>query len=409
MIALPELLDPPDAWRAFALAHVTDTSVRRAVLAAMHSALEPVRTDVLSALLTHARGKARLDVAARIAVLSPGHPPAGALVYALVGESLRSSGGSRDACLDALAAAHEEDRPGIALALAMAASLPGVRERDDRQRAAWEGYVTRTPGNPLGDVTPESAARAWRASEPSPAALDHALLLASAGAPRATVEHLRAFALRVIQRRERATPPAARLLGWLARACERPDAAPASVRHAAWFATAVDALARTARASVGMFPALRHARELLAGDRFDRALAMAIVRLAVSDAQRARGGTDTALGDALADTLQGLLEAVVRVPGTDTAPRDLVAMILGRERNDGLRRDPGWLGDVLRAHVLETALVHAALGARVVALDDLERNGVPAVVLPWLRDVAASDPDPVTRQHARQLARGERL
>jgi hypothetical protein len=49
------------------------------------------------------------------------------------------------------------------------------------------------------------------------------------------------------------------------------------------------------------------------------------------------------------------------------------------------------------------------LAARSVALDDLERHGVPASVVPLLRDIAASDLDPVTRQHARQLARGEHL
>ncbi len=405
MTVLPAPLDPPEVWRAFALAHVTDAITRRAVLAAMREAPEPVRTEVLAAMLTHARGKARLDVASRIATLAPANPPVGPLVYALVGESLGSSGATRDACLDALVAAHADEQPGIALALAMAARVPGVRERDDRQRAAWEGFVARVPGDPLGGVAPDRAARAWRDDEPAPGAFDHALLLDTAGAPRATVDHLRAFAQHVIRRRARATPPAARLLAWLARACARPDAAPASVRHPAWFATAVDALARTAHDAVGPTAALRHGADLLAGDRFDRALCLAIVRFAVLDARRGPGGAATALGD----TLPALLESIVRSPGADAVPRELLALLLGRDGDGGLLGVARWLGDALRARVLETALAHAALDARVTALDDLERHGVPVSVLPWLRDLAASDPDPVTRQHARQLARGERV
>ncbi|MEI8256003.1 MAG: hypothetical protein WCJ30_10065 [Deltaproteobacteria bacterium] len=402
---IPATLDSPEAWRAFALAHVADTSTRRAVLAAMHAAPESARTEVLAAMLTHARGKARLDVAARIATLARAHPPSGPLVYALVGESLGSSGATREPCLEALAGAHADEQPGIALALAMAASMRGIRERDDRQRAAWDGFVARVPGDPLDGVAPDRAARAWRDDEPAPVALDHALLLTTAGAPRATVEHLRAFALHVVTRRGRATPPAARLLAWLARACTRPDAAPASVRHPAWFATAVDALACTAHTAVGASAALRHAADLLAGDRFDRALALAVVRQAVIDARRAPGESARALGD----TLGALLEAVVRAPGGDTVPRDLLAVLLGRDRDGGLLGVARWLGDPLRARVLETALAHPALGARVVALDDLERLGVPPGVLHSLRDIAASDPDPITRQHARQLARGEHL
>jgi hypothetical protein len=209
----------------------------------------------------------------------------------------------------------------------------------------------------------------------------------------------------VIARRGAATPSAARLLAWLARACTRSDAAPASVRHAAWFATALDALARTAHTNASADAALAHAIACFAGDRFDRELAHGIVRLLVLDARRAPGEAATALGDALAP----LLDALVSMSPGDDVARDTVALLLGRDRDGSLLGSARWLSDELRSRVLDTALTQPSLGARTLALDELERHGLPASALPALREIAASDPDPVTRQHARQLARGERL
>lgn len=402
---LPSANDAPDTWRTFALAHVTDALTRRAVLAAMHTAPDAVRTDVLASLLPHARGQARLDVAARIAALAPTHPPTGALVYALVGEALASSGATRTPCIEALRAARADEIPGIALALAASAEVPGLRERNERERAAWALFRADLSLDPFERTDPADALHTWRRGEPAPAALDHALLLATAGAPRATAEHLRSLAVHVITRRDRATPPAARLLAWLARACTRPDAAPASMRHPAWFPTAVDALARTTHSEAGTLVALRHAAARLAGDRVDRALALAIVRRAILDARRAPGEASAALTDALAP----LIESLAASPDGDDVSRDLIALLLGRDRDGSLLGAARWLSEDLRARVLETALAHPLLAARTVALDDLERHGVPASVVPLLRDIATSDLDPVTRQHARQLARGEHL
>ena len=126
---------------------------------------------------------------------------------------------------------------------------------------------------------------------------------------------------------------------------------------------------------------------------------------AMLEARRTPGDASAALGDALGS----LLEALIAAAPTDRVPRDLLSLLLGRDRDGSLLGAARWLSEDPRARVLETALTHRALDALGIALDDLERQGVPAAVIPLLREIAASDPDPITRQHARQLARGERL
>jgi hypothetical protein len=195
------------------------------------------------------------------------------------------------------------------------------------------------------------------------------------------------------------------LLAWLARASSDSDRAPASVRDSGWFTTAVDALARTSFTIASPEHALRNAAERLAGDGFDRALAQAIVALAIVEARRAHGPTATAL----ADSLHVLLAALVAAPSRDSTARELIAALLGREPTGAYLGSGRWLSDDLRSRVVETALVHGDLRARDLALTDLERNGVLPALTSLLRAIASSDPDPIIRQHARQLARGERL
>jgi hypothetical protein len=408
-IALPSLEAGLDAWRTFAVTHAADARTRRAVLASIDSMRDDDATDLLAALIPHTRGQGRLDVVERVARGAKERPPHGALVYVLVGELLASSGATRPGCIEALLGARDDEREAALLAVALAARIPGIRERSDRERSAWSALSQRASSDPLDGADPSDVMHACRRGGEGlgdvARVLDHALVLCTAGAPRATVTHLRTLAQHVIAARGTASPAAARTLAWLARASTRAESAPASVREAGWFATAVDALARTAIDVASFAPALRYAAESLGGDALDRAVAHAIVARVIVDARRASGPAATAI----ADTLESLLAALAATPHTVPSPRALAMHLLGRDANGSYVGVGRWLTDDLRARILETLLVHADLGARDLALADLERNGDIAALAPILRDIAASDADPVVRQHARQLARGERL
>lgn len=402
-------LPPDDAsvetWRSFAITHAADARLRRAILAAAERAGHETRREILTTLVVRARGQARVDVIERCAKIAASDPPRESLVYALVGELLASSGATRDACVHALGRASDDERHGIALALALTARAPGFRETNERTVAAWDAWhAAHSAVDPLSSLDAREWLHACRVDATKlPVHTDHALLLATAGGSRGTVAHLRALVQHLIATRGSCSPSAARLLAWLARQCTRADAAPASVRHPEWFALAVDALARTATHEAPPSAALSHAIDSFAGDALDRALAFEIVRRLVVDARRAHGEAASALGDGLASVLR----AVCAQP--DDIAREVHAMLLGRDRDGSLVGSGRWLSDDLRTLVLESALVHEALGARAIALGDIERNGLPAALMPLLRTVASSDTDPVVRQHARQLVRGERV
>jgi hypothetical protein len=112
---------------------------------------------------------------------------------------------------------------------------------------------------------------------------------------------------------------------------------------------------------------------------------------------------------ALRSTLEKFVESLAAVTVSDPAWRELLALLLGRAPEGRRAGGAPWLTDELRVRLHTVALSHAPLDARRLALTELETRGVPLALVPLLREIARTDPDPITRQHAKQLARGERM
>lgn len=402
---LPHPDDPPSVWRRFAVTVAPDPAARAALLDALAAQPEATLEAVLPALATRARGRARAEVLEAIAALAPRRPLAPGTVYVLTGELLGSSGATRGPCVRALRTTAPEVQRAVALALSLAVRVPAARGGGERARDGLAVWVQAGGDDPLRGADPAARWRAWLDGGDDEPALDHALLLATAGAPRGAVDQLRAVAAHVIERRGAAGAGAAALLAWLARECTGADDLPASVCHAAWLPVAARALALTALHAAGPAAALSHVAGTLTEGPLERALAAAVLRACVLDARRGPGEAASALGEAVG----ALTEALAAVQVSDPAWRVIVGLLLGRDRDGALLGAGRWLTEDLRARVHAVALTNPVLGARRLSLADLEAQGVPAAVVPLLREIARTDPDPITRQHAKQLARGERL
>jgi hypothetical protein len=185
-------------------------------------------------------------------------------------------------------------------------------------------------------------------------------------------------------------------------------------------------VATSALSTVSATEALTHLAES-AGDAgaFDREVLEHVLRACAREALRRRAdergaswvllaasaderaSEQRALDAAVERVCEGLARASVR---SDT----MVRVLLGREGDAGRASaafavtEP-WLSPAMRVRALGVALANERLEARAIALGELEARGVVAGVLALLREVARTDADPITRQHARQLARGTTL
>lgn len=404
-LALPHPEDPPTVWRRFAVAMVPDARARKTLLPVLLAQPDEVLAAALPALLCRARGRARVELVCSLAEAAPRRPPAPSTVYALVGELLGSSGETRAPCVAALRCAPEPDRRAVSLALSASARVYAVRNGGEREAAALSEWRRAGGEDPLEQAEGTSLWRAWLDAREVPEGLDHALILASAGAPRAVVEQLRRMAGHLIEAGGGASHGAASLLAWLAAECTSADDLPASARNPAWRITAARALALTALRDAGPSSTLRHIAGTLEAGPLERAIALEVLRACVLAARRGPGDA----ADALSEELPRLTDALAAARVPDPSYAAIVSVLLGRDPAGGVLGAGRWLTEDLRARVHVVALCNAALDARRIALADLEAHGVPPSVLSALREVAREDPDPVTRQHARQLARGQHL
>jgi hypothetical protein len=116
-----------------------------------------------------------------------------------------------------LSAPYALDRDALSLAFSLSARVQSARGAGPRERAALARWVSRGGDDPLEGADAAAMWQAWIKGRERPEMLDYALLLSTAGARRAELEHLRSVTEHVILTlRGRAAPETGALWRWLA-------------------------------------------------------------------------------------------------------------------------------------------------------------------------------------------------
>lgn len=424
---LPHPSDPPTVWRTIAAQFASDTKAREALMAAADAGSDAIAHAVWPALIARTKGAAHASIVRAIAARASERRAGPGVLWALTSVALGPRDELRSVATDALVRpAFAADRDGLSLAFSLSARIGAARGATPRERSALDAWIRSGGEDPLAGADGASTWRAWMQGRERPSALDYALVLACAGARRAELEHLRSMAEHVIVTLNAGTSPeCAALWRWLATGgcdgMQDDGAGRSSWSESGPRIVALGALS-TMRASAALAHLAPHAAD---GTSFDRAVLTHVLRQCALEAQKAQEETHGASALSWAVLAATAHERAAQQRSLDTAierlcdalgrsPRqslELVRILLGREEEQYpskhvLVRKP-WLSPAMRVRVLAVALTNEALGTRSIALTDLALNGVPPGVLGILHEIAKSDPDAITRQQARQLARCE--
>jgi hypothetical protein len=421
--AVPHEEDGPEAWRAVAVRHAHDEAARDALLSAADAGPDSVAHAVWPALLARTRGRAHAQLVERIAARAASRRAGVGVLWALCAVALGPQDALRRTALSALRApAFQSDHAALSWALSLSARVVAARGAGPRERSALAGWIALGGRDALDGLDPAEAWRRWISGRERPEGIEYALMLAAAGARRAELEHLRAVAEHVITLSGTASPQTGALWRWLATG-GADGAADEGAGRSSWRSAGPRVVALSALSLVRASDALAHLAFHAGGHGgFDRAVLEHVLRVCARDALRDRADEASLPWTVLASRVEersrsraALDAAVERVcdglERSEHPARDLLRVLLGHEEPEatGGAREGAivapWLSPALRVRVLCAALANDALDARGLALRDLESRGAPAAVRLLLRDVARSDPDPITRQRARQLAR----
>jgi hypothetical protein len=421
--ALPHPSDAPSVWRAVAAQHAGDAEARGVLLDAADKSSDAIAHAVWPALVARCRGHAHRATVERIAQRAQGRRVGPGIVWALASVLLGPSDALRAVAASALSSpTYARDRTGLALALSLSARVARARGATARERAALEAWTRAGGEDPMAGRDADACWRAWIEGRERPEALDYALVLAAAGARRAELEHLRALAEHVVQLFGHACVETGALWRWLATGgsdgAEDDGAGRSSWRESGPRVVALSALAavRPATALVRLAPSAAE------GATFDRAVLTHVLRACATEARRRAEDERVLSWTALAARADERLEWQASIDravelvcesldrSTERA-EPIVRLLLGRESpgSAGIRGSSAsepWLSPAMRVRVLGVALANPALGARSIALGEMAERGVVPALAALLSEVARSDPDAITRQQARQLARG---
>ena len=426
--ALPHISDPPEVWRRITVLYARDSAAREQLLRVAQSSMT-VAQSVWPALLSVLRAKALSDTAARVcqeaSVATESSP---GVVYALLGLLLGPVDGLRAEASRALRSpTYTAEQAGISLAISLSAHTD-VRGPTARERAALEQWKLAGGTDPLAGREGAEVWTQWISGRERPKGLDYALVLATAGASRAALEQLRSVAEHLCTLWGEASMEVGMLWRWLALGGADGEANTSSGRTT-WDSSGARVVALSATSVLGVVAALSHASATLdEGLDFDRAVLEQLLRGCAREVHKREIEQAESVWWAQAEQLKER-EAFVRsveqavfvlcatLQKSSTNSAHLLRVLLANEQIVGsatssskvVAVESEWLSASARLRVLSVALENGALGGRGIALSEMERRGVPSAVLSALKDVARSDPDAITRQHARQLARGEHL
>jgi hypothetical protein len=419
--ALPHPSDAPTVWRAVAAQFASDAKAREALLVAADAGSDAIAHAVWPALIARTKGAAHVATVAHVAARARDRRAGPGVLWALASVALGPKDELRKVAAEALIRpVFSRDREALSLAFSLSARVAAARGATARERAALQAWLGAGGEDPLADRDAATTWRAWIEGRERPAALDYALVIACAGARRAELEHLRAVAEHVIVALfATASGECAALWRWLATGgsdgAEDDGAGRSSWSESGPRVVALGALS-TVRASVALAHLAPHAE---AASSFDRAVLAQVLRACAAEALRAQLEAQSsswtllaAKADERAEWQRAMDAAVERVcealSRSKLDGRALVRILLGRESDERAKSavNARWLSPAMRVRALGVALANEALGARTIALGELADNGVVAGVLGLLREIAKSDADAITRQQARQLARG---
>ncbi len=419
--ALPHPSDAPTVWRAVAAQFASDAKAREALLVAADAGSDAIAHAVWPALIARTKGAAHVATVAHVAARARDRRAGPGVLWALASVALGPKDELRKVAAEALIRpVFSRDREALSLAFSLSARVASARGATARERAALQAWLGAGGEDPLADRDAATTWRAWIEGRERPAALDYALVIACAGARRAELEHLRAVAEHVIVALfATASGECAALWRWLATGgsdgAEDDGAGRSSWSESGPRVVALGALS-TVRASVALAHLAPHAE---AASSFDRAVLAQVLRACAAEALRAQVEAQSsswmllaAKADERAERQRAMDSAVERVcealSRSKLDGRALVRILLGRESDERAKSavNERWLSPAMRVRALGVALANEALGARTIALGELADNGVVAGVLGLLREIAKSDADAITRQQARQLARG---
>jgi hypothetical protein len=419
--ALPHPSDAPTVWRAVAAQFASDAKAREALLVAADAASDAIAHAVWPALIARTKGAAHVATVSHVAARARDRRAGPGVLWALASVALGPKDELRKVAAEALIRpVFSRDREALSLAFSLSARVASARGATARERAALQAWLGAGGEDPLADRDAATTWRAWIEGRERPAALDYALVIACAGARRAELEHLRAVAEHVIVALfATASGECAALWRWLATGgsdgAEDDGAGRSSWSESGPRVVALGALS-TVRASVALAHLAPHAE---AASSFDRAVLAQVLRACAAEALRAQVEAQSsswmllaAKADERAERQRAMDSAVERVcealSRSKLDGRVLVQILLGRESDERAKSavNERWLSPAMRVRALGVALANEALGARTIALGELANNGVVAGVLGLLREIAKSDADAITRQQARQLARG---
>jgi hypothetical protein len=419
--ALPHPSDAPTVWRAVAAQFASDAKAREALLVAADAASDAIAHAVWPALIARTKGAAHVATVSHVAARARDRRAGPGVLWALASVALGPKDELRKVAAEALIRpVFSRDREALSLAFSLSARVASARGATARERAALQAWLGAGGEDPLADRDAATTWRAWIEGRERPAALDYALVIACAGARRAELEHLRAVAEHVIVALfATASGECAALWRWLATGgsdgAEDDGAGRSSWSESGPRVVALGALS-TVRASVALAHLAPHAE---AASSFDRAVLAQVLRACAAEALRAQVEAQSsswmllaAKADERAERQRAMDSAVERVcealSRSKLDGRVLVRILLGRESDERAKSavNERWLSPAMRVRALGVALANEALGARTIALGELADNGVVAGVLGLLREIAKSDADAITRQQARQLARG---
>ncbi|MDP3275631.1 MAG: hypothetical protein Q8Q09_10580 [Deltaproteobacteria bacterium] len=431
--ALPHPSDLPEVWRSVAVTSASNAPRRQALLHASDSASDAIADCVWSALVVSARGHAQREVLAEVSARAMGRRPGLGTVYALMGALLGPNDDLRGPSARTLVERpYRDEHSAIALALALSAHVRAARGASAREKAAYRAWCDAGGADARALCEPDSQWQRWLSGRECPEGLDHALVLATAGAKRAELEHLRAVAEHLISLWGRASAFTGALWRWLALG-GADGLADDGAGRTTWRASSARVVSIAAASALGVLAATEHAvaqwdasafalgdaSAFTLGDAsagaLDHAVLLQLLRLlahetlAVAERTQAEGRLAALSAverahaarrrDALIDRL---CDKLATASHTDSAHRELMALLLGDPRENA----PWWLSPTMQARVLWVALTCPALESRGQALAMLSHREVPPSLLGVLQDIARTDLDAITRQLARQLCRG---
>jgi hypothetical protein len=419
--ALPHPSDAPTVWRAVAAQFASDAKAREALLVAADAASDAIAHAVWPALIARTKGAAHVATVTHVAARARDRRAGPGVLWALASVALGPKDDLRKVAAEALIRpVFARDREALSLAFSLSARVASARGATARERAALQAWLSAGGEDPLADRDAATTWRAWIEGRERPVALDYALVIACAGARRAELEHLRAVAEHVIVALfATASAECAALWRWLGTGGSD-GAEDDGAGRSSWSESGPRVVALGALSAVRAPVALAHlAPHAEAASAFDRAVLAQVLRACAAEALRAQLEEQSsswmllaAKADERAEWQRATDSAVERVcealSRSTLDGRALVRILLGRESDERAKSavNARWLSPAMRVRALGVALANEALGARTIALGELADNGVVAGVLGLLREIAKSDADPITRQQARQLARG---